>query len=784
MPDSRAKSAHRARNQADTHVGTGKDPPNAGWHRCRSCDGPILPTAQSLGSFRYGAGDSASSSSSTSFTCPVSLHRMSQQSTQVPCRAFTPDMPGPNSNSFSSCTSSSSSYFRNKLGRVSRHYSTKSQRKEGPQPPEERQQQKVIHGEGEEPDKNEEKVLSLSMPQIFLFGDSISLDTEGLAPRVDVAMNKDAPLNDNNTVCTEQSSSPMWATVRNKRSPESASWFSGRPIIGFSPSTRSELTCVEISPFEMPAFPSLDVSGGRSNNDEVAVQDEEDGEGEKDHKGRIQLLPKKEFKPKCSLGAVGGDAPMQFRFSTSRDDAEAERGCMKRACCPPMLFLILGFLVPFVIQEVFVVANHLATAGPILCGGATSNCNLKSILLFVFAYGIDLYIPFAFFTPALFFLSYDAVVRKEQERELHAHLSRYAVPVDTPSSACVRAPNGGMDDCPRSGGAETRDHCEQSERSKLRWDLPPCVSVLRRGFVFWVIVLTRFVFLAAMDTYLPFMTKIPATLWGPMRLVALSLPLMIYSLYETRPFLAVPYVLLDAFPLLFQLVLGNNTIPTRIRCMTGPMMLVIFERICWYVSVAAMPKDVPVGIKIVVSSTFTAIYFLLLLALSLTVDTRQNFYVTIVVAVQVLFWELLFNILLLELLARRLYVLLMSCLFQREVRTPRVQAADPTNISTQVRWPTLLVAVGAIVPFFQFHQWHRLIPYSDKHGNVTEAFQVYVATFFAVIGAIIVATIISLLIRWKHQLLRMPLLMEDWFLLLVWGCYVFSSVPLVLAAVV
>ncbi|ESL05831.1 hypothetical protein TRSC58_06505 [Trypanosoma rangeli SC58] len=532
----------------------------------------------------------------------------------------------------------------------------------------------------------------------------------------------------------------------------------------------------------MPVFISLDFSEKQTHN-HVALEADEDKRQKKRHGVQICLVPKQEPKLRSSPDAASGGARTSFQFPPSLDDAEAQLGRAKPTCRPFMLFILLGLLPPFAVQELLVVVNHFATSGPTVCGGKVSDCSLADTILFSLTYGIHLYIPFAFFAPTLFFIAYDVVVRKEQEQELRSRMACYAVPDDTPSLACGHTFTRANNQVLHSYCADTRALDEQSHAPQLRWDLPPCVGVLRRGAVFWVIVLARFVSLATVDIHLPFVTKVPGPLWGPMRLVALALPLTIYSLYETRPFLSVPYVLMDAFSLFFQLILGNNGLRIQTRCMAGPMLLVLFERCFWYVSVAAMPKEVPVGIKMVVSSTFTALYFLLLLALSIPVDIKNSFYVTIVMAVQIFFWELLFNIRLLEVVACRLYVFFMKFVFRRTFRVSQVQATDPTNISTQVRWPTLLVATVAIAPFFQFHQWPRFIPHSDERGIVSGMFHVYTATFFVVIGVIILATIISLFIRWKHQLLRMPLIMEDWFLLLIWGWYVFSSVPLALAAV-
>ncbi|RNF05926.1 hypothetical protein TraAM80_04225 [Trypanosoma rangeli] len=710
---------------------------------------------------------------------------MPRQPTQVPSRAFLHHTSDLSSNSFSSCASSGGYYIRNKCGSDWIQCSEHAQHEQKGLEPEERQQQKILHGDEEESGKRTERMLSLSMPRIFSLDASFSLETEKTVVRAeDKAKEKDVSLNADIATSAQQSLTKLWETTQAKRSSGSSNGFSARPTFGFSLSVRSDLTCVELPPFEMPAFISLDFSEKPTHNHEVALEADEDLRDKKRREIQICLVPKQELKLRTSLDAGCGGARASFQFPPSLDDAEAQLGRVKPICRPFIFFILIGLLLPFAAQELIVVVNHFATSGPMVCGGKEIDCSLADTIVFALTYGIHLYIPFSFFAPTLFFLAYDVVVRKEQEQESRSRMACYAVPDDTTSLACTHTLTCVNDQFIPSHCENTRAFDEQSHASQLQWDLPPCVGVLRRGAVFWVIVLARFVCLVTVDIHLPFVTKIPAALWGPMRLVALALPLTIYSLYETRPFFAVPYVLMDAFSLFFQLILGNNGIQIQTRCMAGPMLLVLFERCFWYVSAAAMPKEVPVGIKMVVSSTFTALYFLLLLALSIPVDIRNSFYVTIVMAVQIFFWELLFNVRLLEVVACRLYAFFMKFVFRRTFKVSQVQAADPTNISTQVRWPTLLISTVAIAPFFQYHQWPRFIPHSDERGSVSEVFHVYVATFFVVIGVIILATIISLFIRWKHQLLRMPLIMEDWFLLLIWGWYVFSSVPLALAAVV
>ncbi|KAF5220012.1 hypothetical protein ECC02_007021 [Trypanosoma cruzi] len=558
-----------------------------------------------------------------------------------------------------------------------------------------------------------------------------------------------------------------------------------RQFIGFSHSTLSELTCVQLSPFEMPVFPNIDSLGTSVAADENFKKEvkEKEKECQQQKNGRpICVAPKEESPLAWSFNTTSREMPIMHQLPPLFDDCDSERERCKFMCHPFLLFILLGLLLPFALQELFVVVNHFATSGPIICGGVKCVCSLEDVLLYIFAYGIHMYIPFALFSPTLFFLSYDVVLQKAREKELRARMECYAVPEHTSSHPCPHTADR-IAASSRQGGGDREFPRETNDFSLLHWDLPSCFSIMRRGAVFWIIVVARFVLLAIMDTQLPLMSKVPVAVWGPMRLVALSLPLIIYSLYETRPFFAVPYVLLDAFPLLFQVILGDNNMPVNTRCMAGPMLLVVLERCLWYVSVTAIPEEVPVGVKITVSATFTAMYFVLILALSLLVDIKNGFYVAIVMALQVFFLELLFNILLLELLAFRLYTFVMKSVFRRTVELPQMKCTDSTNISTQVRWPTLIIAIGAISPFFQFHQWPRAIPHSDCHGILSKKIIVHIGMFFIVIGVIILATVITLIARWKHEVLRMPLILEDWFLLFIWGWYVFSSVPLALAAV-
>ncbi|KAH9588867.1 hypothetical protein LSM04_002651 [Trypanosoma melophagium] len=554
-------------------------------------------------------------------------------------------------------------------------------------------------------------------------------------------------------------------------------------------STLSELTTASLGcvAFDMPCFPNLDVSQGGSPDTTPSVPPCQ----------RIRLVPVEDSVTRWSSdGGVQEQSLRQALFRNYNDSDDGERNT------PPnsrwafhflaVLFIPFAVLLPLLLEELFILVNHFVKQGPQQCSTLQCQCNVGESALFVFTYGLHIYIPFAVFTPTLFFLTLDAVEKDARAMHTCSRTSRYIVADDDDDD------NGNNDfrslslhdvGNPTFVSSRPRNLDEMPQRnaghvSLFRWDLPPCFSFLKRKIPFWVVIIIRFILLAIMDTQLPHMPQVPFATWGPLRLAALSLPLIIYALYNTRPFVAAPCILLDAFPLLLPLILGDRFTGSDVWCMTLPLRVFGFERLLWYLSASCMPKCTPIGIKTAVSTTFVALCILVILTSSIFIDAVNRFYVVIVMVVEIILLELLFGTLFLEVLGLRLYVLLRRHLFRPRVESHPLKATDPTNISTQVRWPAIPIAVCAIVPFFQFFQLHHVYPRSDCHGNLNRNIEVYFPTFVIFIGTLVMAFFITALIRWKHHRFRLPLFLQEWLLLFLWSWYIFASVPLALAAVV
>ncbi|KEG10653.1 hypothetical protein DQ04_03461040 [Trypanosoma grayi] len=551
-------------------------------------------------------------------------------------------------------------------------------------------------------------------------------------------------------------------------------------------STLSELTCMGYTAFEIPCFPHSDVTQSLDSVPGASLE----------HGKRIRMVagdnsPMRWNNNNREIGPLFMQLPPLSDLNGHDAGGNGNGNGVKENRVNPHLrstrrlvgmFILFALVLPFILQEAFVMTNHYALSSPKLCSSMSCLCTVKERFAFIFTYGLHVYIPFSLFTPMLFFLAYDAVERHAQSTQLQLRMARYAVSDEVIDPTC-----GGvsLSVCvsPQLGEVGTVQQGESVEPRLLQWDLPPCSRLFFRKRIFWVVVVSRFVFLALIDTQLPHLEKVPEACWGLLRGVALGTPLIAYSMYKARVFLTAPYILLDALPFLFRLVLGKYRTDSHLWDMVGPTLIILFERSFWYLSAYAMPASTPVGIKTAVSSSFAAMYFLMILVLALFVDSERHFYVVIVIAIEVLVCELLFSTVLVRVIAWRAYALLMHSLFRRKIQLTPLRASGSTNISTQVRWVAVPPAVCAILPLFQYAQWHRAVPRSDCRGRLKDGILLCPTAFLLIIGVIITACVITIVIRWKNQRLRPPLILQDCGMLFLWGWYVFCSVPLILSAV-
>ncbi|ORC87240.1 uncharacterized protein TM35_000232110 [Trypanosoma theileri] len=553
-------------------------------------------------------------------------------------------------------------------------------------------------------------------------------------------------------------------------------------------STLSELTTASLGcrAFDLPCFPNLDHSPETSPDATIAIPSYR----------RFRLIPTENSAAGWSNDGVlqdqafGPISSLHCNIGENRNGngntPRNKNGFMRFLA---ILFIPFAMILPFALQEVFILVNHFIEHGPQQCCKVDCLCTPGESVLIVFTYGLFVYIPFSVFTPTLFFLTLDAVEKDTQVTRLRTRTARYIV-ADNDNNADIRSlslhdvGNPAFFSPTRAGELNEIRQPNTGYVSIFRWDLPPCFTTLKRNIPFWIIIITRFIFFSIMDTQLPQMPNVPLSTWGFLRLAVLSLPLVVYALYNTRPFVAAPYILLDAFPLLLPIILGERHTGSDPWCMTLPLIVFALERCFWYLSACAMPKCTPVGIKIAVSSTFAALCILVILASSLFIDLVERTYVVIVMVIEIILLELLFGTLFLEVFAYRFYAFIKKCFFHRRAESFVLKGTDAINISTQVRWPVIPIAVCAIAPFFHFFQWYRAFGLSDCRGKLNKNIHVYFTTFILFIGTLILAFFITALIRWKHHRFRLPLFLQDWLLLFLWSWYIFASVPFTFAVVV
>ncbi|KAH8617364.1 hypothetical protein ERJ75_000378400 [Trypanosoma vivax] len=434
-------------------------------------------------------------------------------------------------------------------------------------------------------------------------------------------------------------------------------------------------------------------------------------------------------------------------------------------------FFFGAMILPFVVHGLFLWINNTPHIRVKLCNAGYCNCTIAEATTFSITFGQHVYVPFALFTPMLFFFTLAAVERKAEEMRRYVRMSRYTV-----SGSSTIAPDN--DNCLRS--SEVLDN---ATHRALQWDLPHSLVMTCSFPSLWVIVMLRYFLFAIADTQLPRLSGLPVEALGLLQAIGLALPLGAYAMIKSAPLLIVPYALLDAFPLFIFPLLSNIGTETATRYVVLLLFIVMAERGCWYLSSAVMPRVTPVGVKITLSSTFVALSLLAAYVASSTVSTVGVVLAPIVVALEVLIMELVFSTLLVEVTAWNLHRLFVAHILRREPPPPQQSASDATNISTQVRWTALFPSILATVPLFCSWQWDRVLPSGTCDGRLPTNVRFYFTMLSIFVGAFTLACVITIVIRWKNERLRPPLIVKDWVLFILWGWYVSCSVPYALNVV-
>ncbi|CCD16861.1 unnamed protein product [Trypanosoma congolense IL3000] len=426
-----------------------------------------------------------------------------------------------------------------------------------------------------------------------------------------------------------------------------------------------------------------------------------------------------------------------------------------------LIFLIFGLVLSPAIQFFFLAFCNFHDHNVRFCNEkARCPCEFSEAARFVFTYGLHMYIPYAVFNPMLFFLALHVITQEREQQRLLCRIRCY-----------ITTDNIGQTNADDAAG----------QHRALWWDVPPVVQALYSNFPFWTTVVMRFVLLATLETWV---IKLPGedAKRAILLTLALSVPLLVTARYTGELSLIVPFVLLDAYPLLIPSIIASTGVGKEMRHALHPLLLGLVERLFWYLSAAAMPQGTPVGIKVAVSSTFAFVYVVSALISTMFIAGKQWLLVLVISAAQIFLFEMLFNLLVLEVLVLQFFRCIVTRMKHGEPSPVAIEVTDPINISTQVRWPAMLLAVCAALPLFFVTRWDRVLPRGQCDGYVPRREHSLLAPLVSCAAAFAMACVLAAVIRLRYDRLRPPLVVHDWFLTLMWGWFIVCSVPFALTA--
>ncbi|AAQ15796.1 uncharacterized protein TEOVI_000211500 [Trypanosoma equiperdum] len=540
-------------------------------------------------------------------------------------------------------------------------------------------------------------------------------------------------------------------------------WSSGTDFA--QASLHSVLTNTPGEALDMPVFPSFSELGSPYRN--TASVDE--------------MQQAQKLQPTLSGivmydGQLRGRKPLYqaYGFQSNPDGDRHDPGLHHSSS---VVFILYGILLASVINVLFLVFNDLHHEENKLCNAeGRCPCLLTDVLKYVVTYGLHVYVPFALFPTALFFLTINSITEDRERKRRLARMHCYVTSDDISQHA---HDNVAGDDFEVSEPYGTRN--ESAPTRALRWDLPPALSTLASNIIFWVVVLIRFGSFSVLDTRVVRPDKL-AFIYDAGLVLALSAPLAAVAKYHGCFRLVVPFMLLDAFPLLSPPIIAPIKVDKGMEHIFHPLLLVVIERMLWYLSAAVMPETTPVGVKITLSSSFAAIYTLFVLTSAVSLPYDWWLVVSTVMAVEIFIFEMLFNTLLLEFTALRLFTVAVACVKRQPPQVFSIKVSDPVNISTQVRWPSLALALCGVSPVLWLPRWDRVLPQSCCDGLIARELVPFVVPFILAVTAFTLSYLLTAMIRMRYDRLRAPLIARDWFLALMWGWYVTCTVPFALSA--